>query len=212
MRDPRWGRNLECAGEDPFGSGAYARSFVTGFQTAKEAPFPLQASACCKHFVANEYEGHREGMDVALSAQDLADSYLPPFQECVEEGKVSGIMCAYNSGAPVAPMLRPPRPLFPNPRPPPTLPTPARAVNGEPCCANSWLLKSLLRESWAFDGYISSDCDAEWDPAMRNRYPNNDDAVAAMYVEGVVYGCCLSFANRIPRPHPTPPASRRART
>jgi len=34
-------------------------------------------------------------MDVSLSAQDLADSYLPPFQSCVEEGKVSGIMCAY---------------------------------------------------------------------------------------------------------------------
>ena len=34
-------------------------------------------------------------MDVNLSAQDLVDSYLPPFQACVEEGQVSGIMCAY---------------------------------------------------------------------------------------------------------------------
>ena len=91
----RWGRNLECAGEDPFASGEYATNFVKGFQTAKEAPYPLQASACCKHFVANEYEGHRYGMDVNLSAQDLVDSYLPPFQACVEEGQVSGIMCAY---------------------------------------------------------------------------------------------------------------------
>lgn len=147
--DPRWGRkcvvlcvgcatrrraallrpplySLETAGEDPFASGAYARAFVTGFQTAKEAPFPLQASATCKHFVANEYEGHREGMDVSLSAQDLVDSYLPPFQACVEEGQVSGIMCAYS------------------------------ALNGEPCCANSWLLRTLLRQEWHFDGYVTS--------------------------------------------------------
>ena len=98
-------------------------------------------------------------MDVILSAQDLADSYLPPFQACVEEGKVSGLMCAYNS------------------------------VNGEPCCANEWLLGSLLRESWGFDGYVTSDCDAEWDPAMNRRYPNNDDAVAAILRAGTDVNC-----------------------
>jgi len=159
LRDPRWGRNLECAGEDPFASGAYARAFVTGFQTAKEAPYPLQAAATCKHFVANEYEGHRSGMDVILSAQDLADSYLPPFQICVEEGKVSGMMCAYNS------------------------------VNGEPACANSWLLDELLRKAWSFDGYVTSDCDAEWDGAMKTRYPNNDDAVRAILLAGTDVNC-----------------------
>ena len=109
LRDPRWGRNLECAGEDPFASGEYAVNFVKGFQTAKEAPYPLQASATCKHFVANEYEGHRYGMDVILSAQDLADSYLPPFQACVEEGKVSGIMCAQVRSA-----IPPPARSFPH--------------------------------------------------------------------------------------------------
>ena len=159
LREPRWGRNLECAGEDPMASGAYARAFVNGFQTAKEAPYPLQAAATCKHFVANEYEGHRSGMDVNLSAQDLVDSYLPPFQTCVEEGKVSGIMCAYNS------------------------------VNGEPCCANSWLLDTLLRQAWAFDGYVTSDCDAEWDGAMQTRYPNNDDAVRAILRAGTDVNC-----------------------
>ena len=55
-------------------AGAYAAAFVAGFQTAREAPYPLQAVATCKHLVANEYEGHREGMDVILSAQDLVDS------------------------------------------------------------------------------------------------------------------------------------------
>jgi beta-glucosidase-like glycosyl hydrolase len=57
VRDPRWGRNIESAGEDPFLSGQYASNWVKGFQTAKETLYPLQAAACCKHFVANELDG-----------------------------------------------------------------------------------------------------------------------------------------------------------
>ena len=60
VRDPRWGRNLECAGEDPLLSGEYAVNFVQGFEHAKEAPYPLQASACCKHYVVRG-EGGRCG-------------------------------------------------------------------------------------------------------------------------------------------------------
>jgi beta-D-xylosidase 4 len=186
VRDPRWGRNLECAGEDPFASGAYARSFVSGFQTAKEAPYPLQASATCKHFVANEYEGHREGMDVQLSAQDLADSYLPPFQVCVEEGQASGIMVSGPRAA--APQMSACALTAPAP-PRPITQCAYNSVNGEPCCANSWLLRDLLRDSWQFDGYVTSDCDAEYDNAMHNRYPNNDDAVAAILRAGTDVNC-----------------------
>ena len=50
--DPRWGRNIESAGEDPFLSGQYAANVIQGFEHATETPYPLQASACCKHFVA----------------------------------------------------------------------------------------------------------------------------------------------------------------
>ena len=97
VRDPRWGRNIESAGEDPFVSGQYAANFIQGFEHAKETSYPLQASACCKHFVANELDGwnntDRNHIDVFVPQQDLVDSYLPSFQTCVEEGKVSGIMC-----------------------------------------------------------------------------------------------------------------------
>ena len=96
--DPRWGRNIESAGEDPFVSGQYAANWVQGFEHAKETPYPLQASACCKHFVANELDGwngtDRNHIDVFVPQQDLVDSYLPSFQTCVEEGKASGIMCS----------------------------------------------------------------------------------------------------------------------
>lgn len=52
VRDPRWGRNLESAGEDPFLSGQYAAEFIQGFEHATETPYPLQGSTCCKHFIA----------------------------------------------------------------------------------------------------------------------------------------------------------------
>ena len=94
---PRWGRNLECAGEDPLLSGEYAINFVQGFEHAKETPYPLQASACCKHFVANELESwngtDRNHIDSFVPQQDLVDSYLPSFQACVEQGKATSIMC-----------------------------------------------------------------------------------------------------------------------
>ena len=62
--------------------------------------YPLQASTCCKHFIANELEhwnnSDRQQIDVFVPQQDLVDSYLPSFQDCVTEGKASGIMCSYN--------------------------------------------------------------------------------------------------------------------
>ena len=124
VRDPRWGRNIEVAGEDPLVSAEYAVAYVQGMQTATETGYPLQASACCKHFVANELERWngttRKLFDASVPARDLVDSYLPSFEACVTRGKASGIMCSYNS------------------------------VNGVPSCANSWLLKDLLRGAWGF--------------------------------------------------------------
>ena len=96
LNSRRWARNIESAGEDPFLSGQYAVNFINGFEHADEVQYPLQASACCKHFVANELDGwngtDRNHIDVYVPQQDLVDSYLPSFQACVEEGRVSGVM------------------------------------------------------------------------------------------------------------------------
>ena len=89
-REPRWGRNIETPGEDPYLSGEYATAFVTGFQKAPEDPTHLMASACCKHYVANEMEHStvsgetwtRHTIDANISQQDLVDSYMLPFQAC----------------------------------------------------------------------------------------------------------------------------------
>ena len=137
---------------------------MTGFQTAKETLYPLQAAACCKHFVANELDGwngtDRNHIDSYVPQQDLVDSYLPSFQTCVEQGKVAGIMCSYN------------------------------AVNGVPSCANSWLLGDLLRGAWEFDGYVTSDCDADNDVFYSHHYtPTPSDAVRVIVAAGTDVDC-----------------------
>ena len=74
----------------------YAIEFVSGFQKNDLDPGHIQASACCKHYVANELEKwnntDRNHFDAKVSIQDLLDSYLVPFQACVEGGGVSGLM------------------------------------------------------------------------------------------------------------------------
>ena len=155
-----WGRNLETAGEDPFAAGQYAINWVKGFQNAKEAPAPLQASSCCKHFVANELDGwngtDRDHIDSYVPQQDLVDSYLPSFQACVEEGKVTGIMCSCEFRGSSAAALAGSSHTDQSALEPPA----DNAVNGVPSCANDWLLTTLLRDSWGFDGYVTTDCDA----------------------------------------------------
>jgi beta-glucosidase-like glycosyl hydrolase len=59
---------------------------------------------------------------VQVTAQDLADTYNPPFKSCVEEGGASGIMCSYNR------------------------------VNGVPTCADHNLLTKTARGDWGFNG------------------------------------------------------------
>lgn len=42
-REPRWGRNIETPGEDPYLTGEYATAFVTGFETSEDDPKYIQA-------------------------------------------------------------------------------------------------------------------------------------------------------------------------
>lgn len=93
---------MEVPGEDPYLVAEYAVQFTQGMQESPDDPRYIQASACCKHFVANSMESttepdgeseNRGAVDSNITQQDLLDSYLPPFQACVEQGKVSGLMC-----------------------------------------------------------------------------------------------------------------------
>jgi beta-glucosidase len=84
-----------------------------------------------KHYAVHSGpESTRHTADVKISKHDEIDTYLPAFRATVTEAKAGSVMCAYN------------------------------AVNGEPACANDFLLVDQLRGKWGFNGYVVSDCGA----------------------------------------------------
>lgn len=103
FRDPRWGRGQETYGEDPFLTARTGVAFVRGLQG--DDPRYLLAAACAKHFAVHSGpEPLRHHFDVAPSAEDLHDTYLPAFEALVREGRVEAVMTAYNAlyGKPAA--------------------------------------------------------------------------------------------------------------
>ncbi len=93
-RDPRWGRIIEGAGEDPYLGAAMAAAQVRGFQGSHiGAPGHLIAGP--KHFAGYGASlGGRDYDEVDLSDSELWNTYLPPFQAAIDAG-AGNIMSAY---------------------------------------------------------------------------------------------------------------------
>ena len=99
-REPRWGRNFETPGEDPYLTGEYASLFVRGFQESPLDPEHLQASACCKHYDANSMEKSTEAgvswsrhdFDANVTMQDLTDSCERTQREHRELSEASNLL------------------------------------------------------------------------------------------------------------------------
>lgn len=94
-RDPRWGRIVEGAGEDPYLGSVFAAARVRGFQGEDLAAHDT-LMACAKHFAA--YGGAEAGRDynpVDISVRTLREVYLPPFKAALDAG-VGSFMAAFN--------------------------------------------------------------------------------------------------------------------
>ncbi|KAL5355474.1 putative exo-1,4-beta-xylosidase bxlB [Aspergillus floccosus] len=136
FRDPRWGRGQETPGEDAFHTSRYVYHLIDGLQDGI-GPEKPKIVATCKHFAGydlEDWEGtERYSFNAVISDQDIAEYYLPSFKTCTRDAKVDAVMCTYN------------------------------AVNGIPTCADPWLLQTLLREHWEWEGvghWVTSDCGA----------------------------------------------------
>ena len=93
-RDPRWGRMVEGAGEDPYLGGQVGAARVRGFQ-GQNLTDPQSLLACIKHFVAyGAVEGGREYNTVDISEQTLREVYLPPFHVARKAGAAT-LMAAF---------------------------------------------------------------------------------------------------------------------
>jgi len=93
-RDPRWGRIIEGAGEDPYLGAAVAVAQVRGFQ-GETLGAADRIIAGPKHFAGyGAALGGRDYDEVNLSDSELWNIYLPPFKAVVEAG-AGNIMTAY---------------------------------------------------------------------------------------------------------------------
>ena len=94
-RDPRWGRMVEGAGEDPYLGSLIAAERVKGFQG--NSPYDLNTiAACVKHFAA--YGAAQAGRDyhsVDMSERMLREVYLPPYKAAIDAGALT-VMTAFN--------------------------------------------------------------------------------------------------------------------
>jgi beta-glucosidase len=93
-RDPRWGRMVEGAGEDPYLGAVVAAAQVRGFQ-GDHIGADEHVIAGPKHFAGyGAATGGRDYDEVDLSDQEFWNTYLPPFRAAVEAG-AGNIMSAY---------------------------------------------------------------------------------------------------------------------
>lgn len=95
-RDPRWGRIVEGAGEDPYLGSAVAAAKVRGYQ-GSDVSKPDKMAATVKHFAAyGAAEAGREYNTVDMSTQRLFNDYLPPYKAATDAGAAT-VMTAFNS-------------------------------------------------------------------------------------------------------------------
>ncbi len=94
-RDPRWGRVMEGAGEDPYLGSKIAFARVKGYQG--DTPGAVNSlMACAKHYAAyGAAIGGRDYNSVDMSERLLREVYLPPFKAAVDAG-VGTFMTSFN--------------------------------------------------------------------------------------------------------------------
>jgi len=153
-RDPRWGRIIEGAGEDPFLGAAVAVAQVRGFQGADIGQHD-RIIAGPKHFAGyGAALGGRDYDEVSLSDAELWNTYFPPFNAAVDAG-AGNVMTAYMD------------------------------LNGIPASGTRWLFTEVLRDAWAFSGFVVSDANAVRNLVTHGFAADLTDAAARAISAGV---------------------------
>lgn len=136
-RDPRWGRIAESLGEDPQLASVLGAAMVRGYQGHKNGSeqeaamsHPGAIAACAKHFA---------GYGAVESGRDYAAANVPENE--LRNVHLRPFQAAVDTG--VA-----------------TLMTSFSEVDGLPATASEFLLDTLLRGEWGFEGVVVSDWDS----------------------------------------------------
>jgi beta-glucosidase len=169
-----WSPNINIFRDPRWGRGqeTYGEDpFLTGrmgvaFVTGLQGDDPkyFRVISTPKHFAVHSGpEPSRHSIDVQVSKHDMEDTYLPAFRAAITEGKAQSIMCAYNR------------------------------INGEPGCANTFLLVDQLRRAWGFNGYVVSDCDAVVDIYEGHHFVKSQAEAAAVSLKRGMDNECADF-------------------
>ena len=100
VRDPRWGRTIECYGESPFHVAELGVQQCKGIQSKG-------VSSTVKHFATYSHpSGGRDGKgrtDPQIPRRDMHEILMQPFEKVIKEAKPWGAMSSYNTydGVPV---------------------------------------------------------------------------------------------------------------
>lgn len=93
-RDPRWGRCVEGAGEDPYLASVYSETMVRGIQG--DLKDDDEILACVKHFALyGASEAGRDYRETDMSPARMYNEYFPPYKAAVDAG-VASIMSSFN--------------------------------------------------------------------------------------------------------------------
>jgi beta-glucosidase len=94
--EPRWGRIVEAAGEDPYLNSVMAAARVKAAQGTDYSD-PDKVVTSVKHFAAyGEPESGRDYNTTDLSESRMRNIYLPPFKAAIDAGSDTA-MCSFNA-------------------------------------------------------------------------------------------------------------------
>jgi beta-glucosidase len=162
-------------GQETYGEDPFLTSRMgAAFVTGMQGDDPhyYRVISTPKHFAVHSGpEPTRHEADVAVSKHDELDTYLPAFRATVVDAKAGSVMCAYNS------------------------------INGQPACANEFLLGDQLRGKWGFQGYVVSDCGAVRNIVDGHRYKPTQPEGSAISLQRGMDNECIDFRAKVRDDH-----------
>ncbi len=160
-REARWGRTEETYGEDPYLTSRMIVSVVKALQGNATYANPkiddMHIIATGKHFAGHgQPENGTNIGPVNISERQLRETHFRPFEAAVKEANLMSIMPAYHE------------------------------IDGIPVHANKFMLDTLLRKEWGFQGTIVSDYYAMTELIKRHHVAADESDAARQSLEAGV--------------------------